>query len=153
MSSINDILKSKNTTILDISIKTDSPYSSLYNSSRNDVSNWKISTLNTFAKGLNMNAGELLNLLQESDLPEIKFDDSKLELQGYIFSKEQKDLYFYMKKVITDSAIQGFIPTKEEIESLILSLSDNKSNLYTKWRSNWKNNLFMKLKTFQESKK
>lgn len=153
MSSINDILKSKNTTILDISIKTDSPYSSLYNSSRNDVSNWKISTLNTFAKGLNMNAGELLNLLQESDLPEIKFDDSKLELQGYIFSKEQKDLYFYMKKVITDSAIQGFIPTKEEIESLILSLSDNKSNLYTKWRSNWKNNLFMKLKAFQESKK
>lgn len=153
MNSINDILKSKNTTILDISIKTDSPYSSLYNSSRNDVSNWKISTLNTFAKGLNMNAGELLNLLQESDLPEIKFDDSKLELQGYIFSKEQKDLYFYMKKVITDSAIQGFIPTKEEIESLILSLSDNKSNLYTKWRSNWKNNLFMKLKAFQESKK
>lgn len=153
MSTINDILKVKNTSLLDIAEKTGSPYSSLYNSSRNDITNWKISTLNTFANGLDMNAGELLNLLQQSDLPKIEFDDSKLELQNYNFSKEQKDLYFYMKKIVTDSAIQGFIPTKEEIEALVTSLSNNDSSLYTKWRSNWKDNLFMKMKAFQETKK
>lgn len=149
MTKLNDILLAKNVTIKDIAEKTNSPYTSIYNASRRDINSWTIFTLNAFAEGLNMNAGELLNLLQESTQPKISFNDEELTLQGYQFSEDEKPLYDYMKKIITQSATQGYIPTSDEIASLLDTLNDKSTPYYQTWRRNWQAKLYNQLKLFE----
>lgn len=145
MVNISDLLRQKGTSPRQISKITGAPYTSLMNSTNLPVEKWKISTLNTFAKGLNLNSGQLLNLLQDKSLDSINYNDTELTLNGYKFNKDDSGLYEIIKKVVLNNSITGYIPSSNEIDQILSNLKSTDAETYAKWRNTQKNKLVMEV--------
>ena len=80
------------------------------------IKTWSVRVLNAFASGLNERAGDLLNMLQSKEY-KLDINDEKQTIQGVYVS--DKAMYLELRGVIEASHLEGWNPTKKDVESVL----------------------------------
>ncbi|MBI0121321.1 helix-turn-helix domain-containing protein [Lactobacillus sp. M0398] len=113
---ISRLLKSRNINIVDVAKKSAVSASTLRKAAVRPLETWSVRVLNAFATGLNERAGDLLNMLQPKEY-KLDINDEKQTIQGVYVS--DKAMYLELRGVIEASHLEGWNPTKKDIESVL----------------------------------
>lgn len=113
---ISRLLKSRNISIVDVAKKSAVSASTLRKAAVRPLETWSVRVLNAFATGLNERAGDLLNMLQPKEY-KLDINDEKQTIQGVYVS--DKAMYLELRGVIEASHLEGWNPTKKDIESVL----------------------------------
>lgn len=114
---INRLLKSKNISIVEVAEKSAVSASTLRKAAAKPLESWSVRVLNaSFATGLNERAGDLLNMLQPKEY-KLDINDKNQTIQGVYVS--DKAMYLELRGVIEASHLEGWNPTKKDVESVL----------------------------------
>ena len=113
---INRLLKSKNIGIVEVAEKSAVSDSTLRKAAAKPLENWSVRVLNAFATGLDLRAGDLLNMLQPKEY-KLDINDKNQTIQGVYVS--DKAMYLELRGVIEASHLEGWNPTKKDVESVL----------------------------------
>lgn len=113
---ITNLLKREHLSLSDVARISGVAKSTLSSATKRPVETWTIKTLNAFAKGLNEEAGALLNFLQSRSY-QLEINDHNQTIQGVQIA--DKELYQQIRFVVENNHLEGWQPTKEDIEYLV----------------------------------
>lgn len=113
---INRLLKSKNISILEVAEKNAVSASTLRKAASKPLENWSLRVLNAFAIGLNLRAGDLLNMLQPKEY-KLDINDKNQTIQVVYVSN--KAMYLELRGIIEASHLEGWNPTKKDVENIL----------------------------------
>lgn len=110
------ILDNNNITINDVANDSKVAVSTLRNSIKKPIDSWSIRVLSAFAISLKIRPGDLLNMLEPQPYI-LDINDQKQSIQGvYIPDKET---YQQIRGVVEASHLEGWQPTKKDIQYLL----------------------------------
>lgn len=134
---IMNMLDKDNLTLSDISRITNVPISTLTNAAKKPIENWSIRVLNAFAKGLGKKASTLLDELQPKDYT-LEIDDKNQMIQGVYITDKQE--YLNMRAVVQAEHLEGWNPTKKDIEYVYEEITNPKSEYLKEYHELFGNN-------------
>lgn len=115
---ISGLLDQKNVSLKEVSEKSGVPVSTLSNAAKKPIESWSIRVLNAFAKGLDEEPSDLLNILQPKGY-QLDINDRKQTIQGVYIS--DKELYQQIRFVVEMEHLEGWNPTTKDIRYLLSS--------------------------------
>lgn len=121
---IMNMLDQDNLTLSDISKISNVPISTLNNAAKKPIESWSIRVLNAFAKGLSKKASVLLDELQPENYT-LEINDQKQMIQGVYIADKQE--YYNMRAVVQAEHLEGWNPTKQDIEYVYKEITNPKS--------------------------
>ena len=110
---IMNLLDQYNLTLSDISKISNVPLSTLTNAAKKPIESWSIRVLNAFAKGLSRKSSDLLDTLQPDNYS-LDINDKRQTIQGVYIPDKQE--YFNLRAVVQAEHLEGWNPTKKDIE-------------------------------------
>lgn len=113
---IYKLLENNDLTIHDIAARSGVAEFVLKNAVKKPLEDWSIRELSAFATGLGMQAPELLSELQSNDY-KLEINDASQVIQGVLISS--KELYQQTKFAVVSTHLEGWEPTKEDIQFLL----------------------------------
>lgn len=120
---IMNMLDQANLTLSDVAKTSNVPLSTLTNAAKKPIESWSIRVLNAFAKGLRKKASTLLDELQPENYT-LDIDDQKQIIQGVYIADKQE--YFNMRAVVQAEHLEGWNPTKKDIEYVYKEITNPK---------------------------
>lgn len=120
---IMNLLAQDNLTLNDVSKISNVPLSTLSNAAKKPIESWSIRVLNAFAKGLSKKSSDLLDILQPNNYS-LEINDNRQTIQGYYIPNKQE--YFNLRTVVEAEHLEGWNPTKKDIEYIYHEITNPK---------------------------
>ena len=113
---ITKLLNSKHVSVREVAEKSHVSESTLRKAIARPIESWSIRILDAFAAGLDKRAGDLLNMLKPQSY-NLEIDDETQTIQGVFIP--DKEMYFEIRGVVEASHLEGWNPTKEDIQAVL----------------------------------